>query len=76
LEQLVEENDDQPGNDQLHDQQDADAEAKLRRGTIEAGKDVDTRLAERNDDGKNYGALATTPLRQRGAKCSRFWAVW
>lgn len=52
LQQLVEENDDKTGNNQLNDQEDTDTSTKIAGLTIETGKDIDTRLAEGQNDRK------------------------
>ena len=49
LEKFVEENDNESGDDELDDQQKANASAEVTWLTIKAGKDVDCSLAERDN---------------------------
>lgn len=49
LEKFVEENDDKSGDDELDDQQKADASAEVTWLAIKTGKDVDGSLAERDN---------------------------
>ena len=50
LQQLIEKNDNQAGNNQLHDQKDTDTSAEVTGLAVETSQDVDTGLAEREDD--------------------------
>lgn len=52
LEQLVQQDDDQTGNDQLDDQQNTDTSAEVAGLAIETSQDVDAGLAEGQDDGE------------------------
>ena len=53
LEKLVEENDDESGNDELDYQQKADSSAEVTWLAIKAGKDVDGRLAKSNNQSED-----------------------
>jgi len=59
---LVEEDNDERGGDELEDQEQADAGAEGRGGSIETGEDVDRCLAERNDKSEHC-----TDEHQRGS---------
>jgi hypothetical protein len=52
LQQLIEKNDNQAGNDQLHDQEDTDTSAQVTGLAIEPSEHVDTSLTKGQDDGK------------------------
>jgi hypothetical protein len=52
LEQFIEKNNDQSGNDELNNEEDADTRAEFRRRTIETREDIDASLTERHDDGQ------------------------
>lgn len=50
LQQLIQQNDNQTRNDQLHDQQNADTSTEVAGLAVETGKDIDTGLAKGQDD--------------------------
>jgi hypothetical protein len=52
LEELVKEDDNDGGSKKLDDEQNADTGAEVSRRAVETSQDVDTGLAEREDDGK------------------------
>lgn len=54
LEQFIEKNDDETGDDQLHDQKNADTGAEVTGLAIETSKNVNTGLTEGQDDGKEF----------------------
>ena len=54
MEELVEEDDDQAGDDQLNDEEDADTGTQVGGLAVEAGEHEDTGLSERNDDGEEF----------------------
>ena len=53
LEKLIEEDNDESGDDELNDQQKADSSAEVTWLAIKTGKDVDGSLAERYDQGED-----------------------
>jgi hypothetical protein len=53
LEQFVEKNDYQSGNNKLDNQKNADTETEFRRRTIETREDVDASLTKGHDDGEH-----------------------
>jgi hypothetical protein len=61
LEQFVEENNDQSGNDELNNEEDADTRAEFRRWAIETGEDVDASLAERHNNRQYCYKLVSFP---------------
>jgi hypothetical protein len=52
LEELIQQNDDETGNNQLDDQENTDTGTKVAGLAVEASQDVDTGLAEGKDDGE------------------------
>ena len=54
-EELVEEDDDERGRDELEDQEEADTGTEGRRGAVETGEDVDGGLSEGDDQGEDWG---------------------
>ena len=52
LEELIEENDNQTGDDELEDEQETDTGAKILGLSVETGENVDGGLTERDDEGK------------------------
>ena len=58
LKKLIEENDDEAGNDKLKDEEKADTSTEVLGLTVETGENVDGGLAERDDEGEEL--LGTT----------------
>jgi hypothetical protein len=52
LEELIQQNDDEAGNNQLDDQENTDTGTKVTGLAVETSQDVDTGLAEGKDDGE------------------------
>ena len=65
LEQFIEENDNQSGNDELNNEEDADTRAEFGRWAIETGEDIDASLAERHDDRQYCCRLVSFPRLSR-----------
>ena len=54
MEELVEEDDDQGGRDELNDEEEANACTEFGGRTVETGEHVDGCMAKRNDEGKYW----------------------
>ena len=54
LEELIEENDDETGNNELQNEEEADTRAEVAGLAVETGQDVDGSLAEGKNDSENY----------------------
>lgn len=68
-EQLIEEDDNERGRDQLENEQQADTGAEGRGGAVETGKDVDGGLAKGNNEGEDWtSAMGRYPQHGKGSR--------
>jgi hypothetical protein len=76
LEELVKKNDNQGGSEKLDNEKNADTGTEIGRQAVETGEDVDTGLAEGEDDGEELQGSVWGVFKQRMLDMVTFWAVW
>ena len=54
MEESIDEDDDQGNDNELNDKEEADTGTEVLELTIQSSQDIDRRLAESDDEGKNY----------------------
>ena len=59
MQQLVQEDDNQGGDDELNDQEETDTSTEFSRLAIEAGENSDGSMTKGDDKSKNYGILSS-----------------